>query len=402
MTTIGTFLPSGLGDGPRPGSPAHVAMVVSPDRFRQEAALTARLAVGLVAEGLTVTVVEPLPEVAPDATQPRRARLERRFELPHRVRYETRVPFWRRRDRLARLVAAFDRSVPDLVWAAGVDGWDLAIDLAEALDRPVALDFRRAADLKVAVRSIRSERVVAVVAPCDALARLARAVVPDQFVRVVPMGVRVDDSFQARIGPARVIAILGEGRDDRAFAAALRAARSALERHPDLMCVVEFPAGGSAAVWRFARALGLLDRITAVDGSTDAGLAMTAVKACDVLLMPEPRGGPRAEALVALARGIPVIAAVDPMADVLVDGETAVILPSGDQHSSLWADALLAALEHPEQARLLAERGRALVLARHRSTAAAAACVACVQDLLRGGPLVFPGQQPGEPIQTPV
>jgi glycosyltransferase involved in cell wall biosynthesis len=387
MTTISFVPPGGSNIGAqRAAGIAHVAILISPERFRQEAALTTRLAIGLVSEGLTVSIVEPLPEQAPDATQPRRARLERRFELPQRVRYEPRVPFWRRRDRLSRLVTAFERSVPDLVWAAGADGWELAIDFADAVDRPVALDFRRESEVRTAPRVMRSDRVVAIVAPCEALARLARTIVPEQFVRVVPMGVRVDDTFQPRIGPARVLAILGEGRDDRAFSAALRAARSALERQPELLCIVEFPSN-SASVWRFARALGLLDRITAVDGSTDAGLAMTAVRACDVLMLPEPRGGPRAEALVALARGLPVIAAVDPMADALIDGETAVLLPAGDQHSHLWSDALIAALEHPEQARTLGARGRSLVLSRHRSSVAAAACLACVEDLLRGGPL---------------
>lgn len=365
----------------------HVAIVVSPERFRQEAALTNRLAVGLVGEGVAVSVIEPLPEQAPDATQPRRARLERRFELPRRVRYEPRVPFWRRRDRLAKIVSAFDRHPPDLLWAAGCDGWEFAVELAEAIDRPIALDFRREADLSLAKRVLRSERVVALVAPCEALARAARSVVPEQFVRVVPLGVRVDDDFQPRIGAARVIAILGEGRDPHTFAAALRAARTALDRHPDLMCIVEFPTNDSGAVWRFARALGLLDHITAVDGSTDAGLAMTAVRACDILLLPEPRGGPRAEALVALARGVPIIGAVDPFADALIDGETAVLLPAGDVHAALWGQALMATLEHPEQARALAVRGRALVLARHRSTVAAQSCLACVHDLLRGGPL---------------
>lgn len=367
----------------------HIAMLVSPQRAAEEGPLTHRMAVGLVGEGAMVTLIDPLPERDPDVMQPQRIRVDRRFELPRRERYEQRVPFWRRRDRLSRLAAQFERTAPDLIWAAGADAWDLATALGEELDRPVALDFRRKDDLRQAAHAIRSDRVVAIVAPCEALAREARALVGEQFVRVVPMGVRVDDSFAPRIGAPQVIAILAEGRDERAFTAALRAARAALERFPDLLFTVEFPSNASAAVWRFARSLGLLDRITAIDGAAGSGLAMTAVRTCDILLLPEPRGGPRAETLVALSRGVPVIAALDPMADVLADGETAVLLPSGDQHSQLWADALIATLDHPEQARAFAIRGRSLVLARHRSAVAAAACLATVNDLLRGGPLRF-------------
>lgn len=385
MTTITGFIPTELRSGTMP----HVAILVSGQRATEEGPVTRRMAVGLVAEGAIVTLVEPLPERDPDVMQPERLRNDRRFELPRTLRYETRVPFWRRSDRLGRLSAAFERSMPDLIWAAGADAWDLATSLGEALDRPVALDFRRKEDLRLAAKAIRSERVVAIVAPCEALAREARSVVAEQFVRVVPMGVRVDDSFAPRIGPAQVVAILAEGRDERAFSAALRAARSALERFPDLLFTVEFPGSASASVWRFARSLGLLDRITAIDGAAGSGLAMTAVRACDVLLLPEARGGPRAETLVALARGIPVIAALDPMADVLADGETAILLPPGDQHSQLWADALIATLDHPEQARAFALRGRSLVLSRHGSALAASACLATVTDLLRGGPLRF-------------
>lgn len=385
MTTITDVIPGAL----RPSGMPHIALLASAQRASEEGPGTHRMAVALVGEGAIVSLVDPLPERDPDATQPERVRSDRRFELPRRIRYEARVPFWRRRDRLHRLVAAFERSMPDIVWAAGADGWELATAVGEALDRPVALDFRRRDDLRLAPKAIRSDRVVAIVAPCEALAREARAVVGEQFVRMVPMGVRVDDSFAPRIAPPQVIAILAEGRDERAFTAALRAARAALERFPDLLFTVEFPPNASAAVWRFARSLGLLDRITAIDGSGGSALAMTAVKACDALLLPEPRGGPRAETLVALARGIPVIAALDPMADVLADGETAILLPAGDQHSQLWSDVLIATLDHPEQARSFALRGRALVLARHRSTHAASACLAAVQDLLRGSPFQF-------------
>jgi glycosyltransferase involved in cell wall biosynthesis len=367
----------------------HIAILASPERIADEGSATSRLAVALVAEGATVTLLDPLPERDPDATQPERVRLDRRFELPRRVRYEARVPFWRRRDRVQRLAAAFERSAPDIIWSAGSDGWALATALGEELDRPVALEVRRRDDCDGAVRALRSDRVVALITPTPALTREAQRLIGEQFVREVPMGVRLEESVLPRVGPPQVIAILAEGRDERAFTASLVAARAALERSPELLFTVEFPRNASAALWRFARSLGLLDRITAIDARGGSALSMTAVRACDVLLLPEPRGGPRAETLVALARGVPIIAATDPMADLLIDGETAILLPSGDQHARQWADVLVALLAHPEQARGFAERGRSLVLARHRSAHVASLCLATVQDLLREGPVRF-------------
>ncbi len=365
----------------------HIAMLASPERIADEGSACSRLAVALVAEGATVTLLDPLPERDPDATQPERLRLDRRFELPRRVRYEARVPFWRKHDRVLRLAAAFERSAPDIIWGAGADGWALATALGEELDRPVALEARRRDDCDLAPRALRSDRVVAIVTPTPALTREAQRIVGHQFVREVPMGVRLEESVLPRIGPPQVIAILAEGRDERAFTASLTAARAALERSPDLLFTVEFPRNASASLWRFARSLGLLDRITAIDARGGSALSMTAVRACDVLMLPEPRGGPRAETLVALARGVPIIAATDPMADLLVDGETAVLLPPGDQHARLWSEVLVAMLEHPEQARGFAQCGRERVFARHRSTHVAAVCLETVQDLLRDGPL---------------
>jgi len=373
----------------------HIALIASPERWRSERELLRRLAIGLLGEGAAVTVVEPAPERDPESVLPELVRSERRFEVPRRLNYEVRVPFWRREERLNRMVSAFERSMPDLVWAAGADGWDFATQLADACDRPVALELRSDADLKFAPRALRSDRVVALVTPCEPLARVARSIVSEQFVRVVPLGVRVDESLPPRIGPARIIAIIGEGRDERPFAAALRAAHAALERFPELLFLVEFPLGTGSSLWRFARALGMLNRITAVDAAAVGGrLAMTAVSACDVLISTEPHGGPRPEVLAALGRAVPVIAAADPMCDALVDGETALLLPAGETQSVVWTDALLATLDHPDQAREMAARGRALVVARYRSSVAASACLATALDLVRGGPLRFVPAQP--------
>jgi hypothetical protein len=86
---------------------------------------------------------------------------------------------------------------------------------------------------------------------------------------------------------------------------------------------------------------------------------------------------------------VPVIAVADPMADALVDGETAIVLGAGEARAAIWTDALLASLQHPEHARRIAAHGRRLVLARHRSSSAALACLATATDLVRGGPMAF-------------
>ncbi|MFO0829633.1 MAG: glycosyltransferase [Phycisphaerales bacterium] len=375
--------------------PPHIALLMSPRRFTEERHGVRRLATGLLADGASVTIFEPEIDVDPDMSQPTRERVERRFELPRRVPYAARVPFWLRRARVDRMTIACERSTPDLVWCCGADAWDLATQLGVSIDRPVVLDFRSNDDLRRAPRAIRSDHVVALAAPCAALAGAARRVVPEPLVRLVPLGVRMLDALapatdaQTRREAASVVTILTEGRSDAAIRAALAAVRSETERRPELLALVECDARSDARIWRAARELDMLRRITAVERGH---LTAAAIEACDLLLLPEPHGGPRVEALLALGRNVPIVAASDPFADTLIDGETAVLLASGTGHDRAWADAVAAALEHPEQARKLASRGRQLVLSRHRSSMAAQQLLATAEELVAGGPLRFSPQ----------
>ncbi len=367
-----------------------IAFLASAELWATEAPHLRRRAVALVAEGATATLIEPESDRDPEATQLDNDRPERGLELPRRVRYRPRVPFWLRGDRLERLANRFDRAEPDLVWASGAAAWDLATALARALDRPTVLELRSRHDLRLLPKAIRDDHVVAAVAPCEALARAARGTIPEAMVRAVPLGVPVPDALPELDSdlPAEtpVVTILGELADQPTFAAALTGLRVASDRFPGLLAAVEFPRSSDAAGWRLARELGLLPRLTALAG---ASLASRAMVASDLLVVAESRGGPRCEVLEALGRGVPAIAVSDPLADVLLDAETAVLLGPAEHRAAAWGEAILRSLEHPRQARSLAQRGRSLVWARHRSSVAAAACLGAAQDLLHGSPLRY-------------
>jgi glycosyltransferase involved in cell wall biosynthesis len=207
------------------------------------------------------------------------------------------------------------------------------------------------------------------------------------------MGVSVPDAIPdpgaGRPDSAPVVTILAELADQPTMAAVLNGLRSASERFPGLLAAVEFPRANDAAGWHVARGLGLLPRLTALAGPA---LAARAVVASDLVILAEVREGPRAESLEALGHGVPTIALADPFADVLLEAETAVLLGPAEHRAAAWSDAILRSLEHPEQSRALAQRGRALVWARHRSSVAAAACLSVAQDLLHGSPLRYSPQ----------
>jgi len=48
----------------------HIALIASPERWRSERELVRRLAIGLLGEGATVTVIEPVPERDPESVLP--------------------------------------------------------------------------------------------------------------------------------------------------------------------------------------------------------------------------------------------------------------------------------------------------------------------------------------------
>ena len=81
---------------------------------------------------------------------------------------------------------------------------------------------------------------------------------------------------------------------------------------------------------------------------------------CDVFCLPSRAEGLPLVVLEAMAQGKPVVAtAVGGTAELVVDGETGLLVPPGD--AIALADALSALLTDPERARQLGEAGRARV-----------------------------------------
>ncbi|MBL9149925.1 MAG: hypothetical protein JNM94_14640 [Phycisphaerae bacterium] len=396
----------------------NLAIVVSPRAMAEEGAVVRRAAAAMVADGASIVLFEPKPRRDPDALDAAYERTERRFELPRRATYDPEVPFWLRRARREAMAEAGERVAPDLVWAYGGDAWDVALALAEEIDRPAALAFRREPELRLAPKALRNDRAIAVVAPCGALADRARTVVPEQFVRVVPIGVRLSDEpgeprairrvrgpllGNAEMAPsAPVVAILVEGGMSAEVRFALRACRNAVDRVPDLEVLLECDAGGSKETWNAARSLGLLSHTTAI---TRGDLTVAAIDAASLVLFPEPAGGPRLETLLALGNGVPVIAAADPYSDLLVDGETAVVIGGGGTDrptdartlERLWTECVAGALLHPEGTAPLATRASLAVRELHRSSIAAETWLTTAGYLAEGNSLRFSPHTPPTP-----
>lgn len=172
---------------------------------------------------------------------------------------------------------------------------------------------------------------------------LPNASAPGFTVRTVPWGVLSPPAPRPPTSAAnpRSLMMIGNGRDAPAWAAALTGVARAAKEH-DLLVFCDSLAARRAELWPLARKLGLLDRLSLIEelqGRRDLLLAG------DILILPEAHGEQRSVVLEAMAGGMTVCAADDPMSSLLRTGETAILARNADADS--WARALHDLLADP-------------------------------------------------------
>jgi glycosyltransferase involved in cell wall biosynthesis len=119
--------------------------------------------------------------------------------------------------------------------------------------------------------------------------------------------------------------MLVERGDSRAAIAVLEALAAVAKESPDLMVFLDVGDGKNAGLWRAARRLGLLDRLSMVpelEARREPALQM------DAVLMPDASGVSHSFVLDAMAAGLSVLAAPDPLVETLIDGRTARLVVS--------------------------------------------------------------------------
>lgn len=102
---------------------------------------------------------------------------------------------------------------------------------------------------------------------------------------------------------------------------------------------------------------GLRERVQLVGERADPRAFL---EAADLLVLPSLHEGLGIAALEAMAAGLPVVAHdTGPIPEVIIDGETGVLVPVGD--AAALAQAIRSLLEDQERARAMGEKGRARV-----------------------------------------
>jgi hypothetical protein len=320
---------------------------------RREAALLSRLEAGLCAEDVQVVRAAPLGAGPAPPSEVR--------TMP----YQDGGLGLTRGLRAAQLAAALaDSRRPgegpiDVVHAFG--DWLLAAEVAHRLGAGLACDLWCAGQCARAGTASRGHSLL--LAPDQAIERALFRQGVGASVRITPWGVPVPaqpaPAFER--GVAIGVMIVGTGADRGAFAAAVEGLSLTLQERPDVMVFIDAGAARRADLWPRVRLLGLAGRITlAPDMEALRRLTLSG----DVLILPEAQGEHRSLVLEAMAHGLVVVAASDPMVSYLTDRRTARLVAAAD--APLWAETLREVFDDTAARRSLAASARQYVGEQHR------------------------------------
>lgn len=329
----------------------------------RERTLLARLEIGLADEG--ESVLQALPRQVLATLEP--------GVFARSLAYSTRTFFLTRRlavRRLAQSVRDILRDEVggiDVVHVFGGSAWGLAGELAGELKAALAVEVWRFGLCERAAREwdFGGGGAPALFAPDAVTERELRRLAPRAQVFAAPWGVLPADAREVLL-PERAVSVMmvGTGRDGAAFAAALGGVVAAAKGTPDLLIFCDADAARRADLWKVARKLGVLDRLSLIE---DLEARRDLVLEGDVLVHPEAAGEQRSLLMEAMARAIPVVAARDPRVSVLVEGTTARLV-AGEQ-AGQWEAALRGLLTDVAGARALGASARAVVREQRRASA---------------------------------
>lgn len=361
----------------------HIAMIFDEERLLHERIMLSRLCVGLIDEGCTLTRIVPhQPDAAPDDPGQSDLGLAARISVPMKV-----LP-WMRSTRADGIAQAMQRAMPDVIYALGYESWQVATDLARAIERPVAINIWCAQLLRKLPRGRAAELINAFVAPTQPLVEALRELVDPELVSFVPQGVSVPtDPWPVFSDPNRTIAlaVVGSGHDLVSYRALLGGLSRVITENSNIHVFLELRGPQQHEIWRQANRLELLANVSAI---TDAAQFRSLLTQCDMLVLPERVGELRSIVLEAMAMGLPIVTAHDPILDIFVPDKTALVVR--DPEPEQWYKGIHKLLSSKEFARDLGLSARKYVQDQHRSSDQVAALLETLGQILHGGSIDFP------------
>jgi hypothetical protein len=356
----------------------HLALIIDDERLIHEQAMLNRMCIGLMAESVQLTRI--IPDTIPEE---KLSAGEQRVALAARLQTSMSVLPWMRRGRAAHIAEALERSLPDVIYAVGAGAWQVGMDVAQRLGKPLLIDVCSVAQARAAPRGHGTMGVTGYVAPCAGIAHVLEGRVDSQLVSVVPMGVSLPAETREVLSPvsaATSIAILGSCRNSTDYEVMLDGLATAVQQMNNPQVFLELQGVHEHAIWRQVQQREMLGLVSVID---DASHYRSLLTRCDMLLMPEQGGELRSLMLEAMALAVPIVARPDAALDMLVDQRTAWLI--NQSAPGVWSGALRSLVDHPSQAQALGQAGRHLVSENFRSTRQVAMLLETLEKVAAGG-----------------
>jgi glycosyltransferase involved in cell wall biosynthesis len=304
------------------------------DIAAREASMLSRLEIGLLGQNVRILYAEPSDD-----------RLHIDAEsLITGLTYTSGGSILTLKARARRLVRDIDEHIGfddpsssrlDVVHAIGVNAWSMALQTASSAGSNLVVEVLSQSELDrvrsfeaSAARALGDEARFAWLAPGQAMHDALREQARKSPVLLTPWGAHVSEAMK-RPRPSEqlpAVAIITAGRSSKRLNRlldTLKALPPAEGSNPPLIFLDEHAVSQTHTVARHAREIGIEDRLSIVP-SLEHSRALTT--RCDLLVLPDGDGQNRSIILDAMASGVLVASAADPLlSDVLIDGTTALI-----------------------------------------------------------------------------
>lgn len=360
-------------------------LIIADESFAsRERAMLARIEVGLADEG--VRIVHAIPSQS--------AHWHHAEVYSQTILYQDRGLVisrpWRVKQMLAALRAAVggDEGKPvDIVHAFGAGCWQIAGEIARQTGASLALEVVSASGAAAATAGRASGSAGPVYfLPDPALERPVRGDDPSIATRLTPWGVHTPAMARSIFEPGKAVSIVmaGSGADPDAWKTVVQAIAAIVRDFPDVMVFADAAGVRAGGTWADITKLRIHEQLTLIP-DMEARRELTLQG--DVLVLPESRGQQRSLTLDAMAAGMVVVAAADPLVSVLQDGRTARVVDR--PNAEAWTIALRGLLQNAGEARVLAASAREHVRQHCRASTQVAAVVGAYEWMLAGESIPF-------------
>lgn len=308
------------------------------------------------------------------------------------VEYEGRSPLISTSARAGRLLERLGSSSPDWTSAAldavhvwGEKAWALASHVAKLGECPLVVEMwshRLLGSVRRFERRAARNGLVWI-APGDHTAEALREAGARERCRVASWGAHAGEKPAAFSDPVRPVSasVLATGRNPGAVSAALEGLALAARRHEELMIFLDAVAvKRSPEVWRRLRTLRAMDRVSLMP---DLESRREAALHADFFVRPEASAEHRSVLLDAMAAGMCVLTARDPVVEALQHERTCLECAEGTALG--WERVALRALEEPQRARAVGS-GAQKWIRESQSVSAQASALMDAYEQLVGSP----------------